>query len=76
MDVDKHGIVGLDKTAIDGLDKIAIDDRAAAAVAYPLIDEVAEKKLMRKVDLHVIPALTILFLMAFLDRTNIGRFPL
>ncbi|KAE9961860.1 hypothetical protein BLS_001228 [Venturia inaequalis] len=73
MDVDKHGIVGLDKTAIDGLDKIAIDERAAAAVAYPLIDEVAEKKLMRKVDLHVIPALTILFLMAFLDRTNIGN---
>lgn len=36
------------------------------------IDPVAEKKLLRKCDLHVLPPLFILFLLAFLDRTNIG----
>jgi fucose permease len=37
------------------------------------IDPLAEKKLLRKCDVHVLPPLTILFLMAFLDRTNIGN---
>ncbi|KAF2738263.1 MFS general substrate transporter [Polyplosphaeria fusca] len=37
------------------------------------IDPVAEKKLIRKCDLHVVPPVTVLFLLAFLDRTNIGN---
>ncbi|KAF2011660.1 MFS general substrate transporter [Aaosphaeria arxii CBS 175.79] len=37
------------------------------------IDPVAEKKLLRKLDLRVLPPLFVLFLMAFLDRTNIGN---
>ncbi|KAJ5889602.1 hypothetical protein N7504_010412 [Penicillium tannophilum] len=37
------------------------------------IDSAAEKKLLRKVDLHVVPALFALFLLAFLDRVNIGN---
>lgn len=36
------------------------------------IDPIAEKKLLRKCDLRVLPPLFVLFLMAFLDRTNIG----
>jgi hypothetical protein len=36
------------------------------------IDPIAEKKLLRKCDLHVLPPLFVLFLLAFLDRTNIG----
>lgn len=36
------------------------------------IDPVAEKKLLRKCDLYVLPPLFVLFLLAFLDRTNIG----
>jgi hypothetical protein len=36
------------------------------------INPVAEKKLLRKCDLHVLPPLAVLFLLAFLDRTNIG----
>lgn len=36
------------------------------------IDPQAEKKLLRKIDLHVVPILWLLFLLAFLDRTNIG----
>lgn len=38
-----------------------------------VIDLAAEKKLLWKVDLHVVPPLLILFLLAFLDRVNIGN---
>lgn len=64
MKLDKHGAIQLEDVSIDG--------EAAAAGEQPPVDSFAEKRLMRKVDLHVIPMLTILFLMAFLDRTNIG----
>lgn len=37
------------------------------------VDPIAEKKLLWKVDLHVVPPLLILFLLAFLDRVNIGN---
>lgn len=37
------------------------------------IDPVAEKRLLRKCDLRVLPPLFVLFLLAFLDRTNIGK---
>ncbi|KAE8824211.1 hypothetical protein PTNB85_08767 [Pyrenophora teres f. teres] len=38
-----------------------------------IIDLVAEKKLLHKCDLHVLPPLFLLFLLAFLDRVNIGN---
>jgi hypothetical protein len=38
------------------------------------IDPVAEKKLLLKCDLHVLPPLFVVFLLAFLDRSNIGMF--
>lgn len=37
------------------------------------IDPAAEKKIIRKCDYRVVPPLTTLFLLAFLDRTNIGQ---
>jgi len=37
------------------------------------IDPVAAKKLLWKVDIHVVPPLAVLFLLAFLDRVNIGN---
>jgi hypothetical protein len=37
------------------------------------IDPVAEKQLLRKLDVRVLPPLFVLFLLAFLDRTNIGK---
>src|SRR5271156_3741341 len=33
----------------------------------------SERKLITKIDLHVIPVLSILYLLAFLDRTNIAN---
>ena len=47
--------------------------------SYPLdnnlepIDRLAEKKLVRKCDLHVLPAIALLYSLAFLDRINIGN---
>lgn len=38
-------------------------------------DSEAEKKLRRKCDRHVLPCITLLFFMSFLDRTNIGEKP-
>lgn len=45
-----------------------IDDTAGLG-----IDPEAEKKLLRKCDIRVLPPLFVLFLLAFLDRTNIGK---
>lgn len=37
------------------------------------IDPVAQKKLLRKLDLWIAPVMTIVFLSAYLDRSNIGN---
>lgn len=37
------------------------------------IDRAAEKRLLWKLDIHVVPILMLLFLLAFLDRINIGN---
>ncbi|CAF5078103.1 unnamed protein product, partial [Rotaria magnacalcarata] len=36
-------------------------------------DDPKDKKLLRKLDLHIIPAMTLLYLICFLDRVNIGQ---
>jgi hypothetical protein len=36
------------------------------------MDAVTEKKLLRKCDIHILPPMFVLLLLAFLDRTNIG----
>lgn len=57
-----------------------IDERSSNSEAVGgrpdyYVDPIAEKKIVRKCDLRVVPPLTTLFLLAFLDRTNIGRCP-
>ncbi|KAL6854856.1 hypothetical protein ACO1O0_005987 [Amphichorda felina] len=37
------------------------------------IDEAAEKKLLRKLDLWIVPPVMLLYLLSFLDRVNIGN---
>ena len=37
------------------------------------IDKAIEKRLIRKCDLHVLPAIALLYSLAFLDRINIGN---
>jgi sugar phosphate permease len=36
-------------------------------------DDPDEKKLLRKLDLHLIPTMTLLYLLSYLDRVNIGQ---
>jgi hypothetical protein len=48
----------------EDVEKVNLDDA---------IDPIAEKKLLWKIDCHVVPPLLILFLLAFLDRVNIGN---
>jgi hypothetical protein len=46
-----------------------------AAPAVPMaqeIDPVIEKRVRRKLDMHIVPLLSALYLLAFLDRSNIG----
>jgi hypothetical protein len=41
--------------------------------SVPELDRAAEKRLLWKLDIHVVPILMFLFLLAFLDRINIGN---
>jgi len=49
--------------------------RHTKQVYHPEIDmsDIDEKKLMRKVDWHVIPWLALLYLLSYLDRGNVGN---
>ncbi|KAJ4348339.1 uncharacterized protein N0V89_009713 [Didymosphaeria variabile] len=56
--------------------KVALTEEKIEAIndtAGNHIDPVAEKKLLRKLDIRVLPPLFVLFLLAFLDRSNIGN---
>ncbi|KAI0019853.1 major facilitator superfamily domain-containing protein [Xylariomycetidae sp. FL0641] len=46
---------------------------AHGGAAGLLVDTEAEKKLLRKCDLHVLPFIGILYFLSFMDRTNIGN---
>ncbi|KAI0540573.1 hypothetical protein GGR58DRAFT_118636 [Xylaria digitata] len=60
--------------------EVAVSSRADGSVdhlrpAEPelQIDPALEKRVVRKIDLHLIPLVTSLYLVAFLDRSNIGN---
>ncbi|KKZ61720.1 hypothetical protein EMCG_03749 [[Emmonsia] crescens] len=46
---------------------------AEGAVSLPDFSHIDEKKILRKMDLHLIPIMSLLYLLAFLDRGNIGN---
>lgn len=62
--------IPLDATHEDIFYKGYVDNAGLEAAG---IDPVAEKKLLRKIDIHLIPILWLLFLCAFIDRINIGN---
>ena len=56
-------------------EKIYLDDEYSdgqSGRAVPITKEV-ERKIIMKTDLHVLPILFVLFLVSFVDRTNIGN---
>ncbi|KAM0547800.1 hypothetical protein ACHAPJ_010261 [Fusarium lateritium] len=60
----------------DKIDQVAgprISQDDYPKVERQMIDPILEKKLIRKVDLNLVPILFLLFLCAFIDRINIGN---
>lgn len=58
-----------DKGEIDRIDAIA----AAPETTIESFSHIDEKKVLRKLDLRLIPVLALLYLLSFLDRGNIGN---
>lgn len=48
-----------------------VEDKLVRSLAP--IDEASEKKLIRKCDVHVVPIISFLYVLSFLDRINIGN---
>ncbi|GLA02415.1 hypothetical protein AnigIFM60653_001885 [Aspergillus niger] len=51
----------------------SMDEGDSNDSALSLLDEKREKRLIRKIDLHIIPFVVLLYLFSFLDRVNIGN---
>ncbi|KAI1741593.1 hypothetical protein F4680DRAFT_69908 [Xylaria scruposa] len=53
----------------------SVDKLRSASPASPelKIDSALERRVVRKIDLHLIPLVMSLYLVAFLDRSNIGN---
>lgn len=50
------------------------DSSGKSLVKDAVVDlDINERKLMAKIDFRVIPVLSFLYFLAFLDRTNIGK---
>ncbi|KAH9004776.1 MFS general substrate transporter [Lactarius hatsudake] len=54
-------------------EKVSQEDHVFALSAGADVSQVDERKLVRKIDLHLIPWLSLLYLLSFLDRTSIGN---
>jgi hypothetical protein len=67
------GPIDPNNTSINEKQEVAHAEDVEKPSLHEAIDPIAEKKLLWKVDCHVVPPLLILFLLAFLDRVNIGN---
>ncbi|KAK4444591.1 putative high-affinity nicotinic acid transporter [Podospora aff. communis PSN243] len=56
-----------------GVSKPQYAENAGSIESAEPWDETATKQLLRRIDLHLIPFLALLYLLSFLDRTNIGN---
>lgn len=69
METKTHDMQAVTTTHTQGSDSTPTpNDRA-----YEIPEGVDEKKLMRKVDFRIIPWLSVLYLLSFLDRSAIGN---
>lgn len=53
---------------------VTIDHGVADDLAVTTLPPEEERRIVRKIDYHVVPLLTFLYLMSFVDRTN-SRYP-
>ncbi|EMD33226.1 hypothetical protein CERSUDRAFT_118267 [Gelatoporia subvermispora B] len=73
-DLNRSRSASLKGTALDGGDAEKYVVETAILDDYRTrLPEVNEAKLMRKIDMRVVPVLTVLYLLAFLDRVNISN---
>ena len=70
---ERDAVADADEKEMDAVKRESGDVEAALAEpAVGEIDPVVEKRVRRKLDLHIVPLLSALYLLAFLDRSNIG----
>ena len=76
-DVKKEEGSGATTNSSEGVTSTDDDEGAAAAAASssegPLGEEINERALLRKIDWRLLPAVGILYLLSFLDRSNVGN---
>ena len=63
----------LEPTANEDVEKDGSAELKESNTAAIRIDPEEEKRVVRKIDLRVMPLVTFLFLLSFLDRSNIGN---
>lgn len=68
----RERVTGKTSPPNDEKDETRMDDNPEIE-RTPSIDSVAEKHLVRKLDLMIIPPIMLLYLLSFLDRVNIGN---
>lgn len=57
----------------DSSHKFSADSRTPIPEVITSLDRSEEKKLLWKLDMHVLPTISILYMLAFIDRINIGN---
>ncbi|KAF7510462.1 hypothetical protein GJ744_006741 [Endocarpon pusillum] len=71
--MEKHSDGGGKPTSVTSHILADLEDTAASLDEAVPFDQQATKKLLRKLDYHLVPFLALLYLLSFLDRTNIGN---
>ena len=61
------------ETLPEGIPKLSADSRTTESEVIPTVDRSQEKRLLWKLDLHVLPMISILYMLSFIDRINIGN---
>lgn len=67
--------MSVEKRPAEAKDGDADSPSSEFASSHLIIDPAAEAKLLRKLDCWLAPMMIIAFLVAYLDRSNIGTFP-
>lgn len=73
VDIDAKSIKLIEKNSSVAIGSNTIDDSQEAFSSESKPTSVDERALLRKIDLHLIPWLALLYLLNFLDRSNIGN---
>ncbi|KAK6811252.1 hypothetical protein RU639_012999 [Aspergillus parasiticus] len=71
FDTEKPSSSALENVAESSLE--AVDEKRRQEEALPTYDVEMENRILRKMDLRIIPMLAVLYLLAFLDRGNVGN---